>query len=37
MDGALLLAKDMASGVRLDKGRALFPDENGVGVRVLLP
>ncbi len=35
MDGALLIARDIASGVRLEKGRAIFPDENGNGVRLL--
>ncbi len=35
MDGAVLIAKDIASGVYLDKGRAVFPDENGLGVRLL--
>ncbi len=35
MDGAMLIARDVASGVRLEKGRALFPDENGNGVRLL--
>src|SRR4030095_430321 len=35
MDGAVLLAKDVASGVRLDRGRAVFPEENGNGVRIL--
>jgi L-Ala-D/L-Glu epimerase len=35
MDGAVLLAQDAATGVRLEKGRALFPDENGNGVRLL--
>jgi L-alanine-DL-glutamate epimerase-like enolase superfamily enzyme len=35
MDGALLIARDIASGVRLDKGRVIFPDENGNGVRLL--
>jgi L-alanine-DL-glutamate epimerase-like enolase superfamily enzyme len=35
MDGALLIAKDIASGVRLEKGRAIFPDENGNGVKLL--
>ena len=35
MDGALLIAQDIASGVHLDKGRACFPDENGNGVRLL--
>jgi L-alanine-DL-glutamate epimerase-like enolase superfamily enzyme len=35
MDGALLLARDIASGVSFDRGRAIFPDENGCGVRLL--
>lgn len=35
MDGAVLIAKDVASGVRLDHGRAVFPDENGNGVQLL--
>ena len=35
MDGAQLLARDIASGVRVEKGRAIFPDENGNGVRLL--
>lgn len=35
MDGAVLLAKDIASGVRLDRGRCIFPDENGTGVQLL--
>lgn len=35
MDGALLLARDIASGVRFEKGRAIFPGENGNGVRLL--
>ena len=35
MDGALLLARDAASGVRLEQGRAVFPKENGNGVRLL--
>ena len=35
MDGALLLAQDIATGVRVDKGRAMFPVENGNGVRLL--
>jgi L-alanine-DL-glutamate epimerase-like enolase superfamily enzyme len=35
MDGALLIAKDIASGVRLEKGRVIFPNENGNGVRLL--
>ncbi len=35
MDGAALIARDVASGVRLEQGRAVFPDENGNGVRLL--
>jgi len=35
MDGALLIAKDIASGVRMEKGRVIFPDENGNGVNLL--
>lgn len=35
MDGALLIAPDIASGVHLERGRAIFPDENGNGVRLL--
>jgi L-Ala-D/L-Glu epimerase len=35
MDGALLIARDIATGVRVEKGRAVFPDENGNGVRLL--
>lgn len=35
MDGAVLLARDIATGVRLERGRAIFPDENGNGVRLL--
>jgi L-alanine-DL-glutamate epimerase-like enolase superfamily enzyme len=35
MDGAVLISRDVASGVHLDHGRAVFPDENGNGVRLL--
>ncbi|MCA9208475.1 MAG: hypothetical protein KDA55_08980, partial [Planctomycetales bacterium] len=35
MDGALLLADDIASGVTIDNGRAVFPNEPGCGVRLL--
>ena len=35
MDGALLLAKDVATGVTIDRGRVHFPDENGCGVRLV--
>ncbi len=35
MDGAVLLAEDTATGVRVKQGRAVFPEENGTGVRLL--
>jgi L-alanine-DL-glutamate epimerase-like enolase superfamily enzyme len=35
MDGAALLASDIADGVKVDRGRAAFPKENGTGVRRL--
>jgi L-alanine-DL-glutamate epimerase-like enolase superfamily enzyme len=35
MDGAVLLAKDIAAGVRLDRGRCIYPDAPGHGVRLL--
>ncbi len=35
MDGSLLLAEDVASGVSIDRGRVLYPDENGCGVTLL--
>jgi len=35
MDGAVLLAEDIASGVRVERGRARFPDEIGCGIRLL--
>lgn len=35
MDGAVLIAEDIATGVRLDKGRPVYPAENGNGVRLL--
>lgn len=35
MDGALLLARDAATGVRIDRGRVLYPEEPGCGVRLL--
>jgi L-alanine-DL-glutamate epimerase-like enolase superfamily enzyme len=35
MDGALLLAKDVATGVTIDRGRVRFPDENGCGATLL--
>jgi L-alanine-DL-glutamate epimerase-like enolase superfamily enzyme len=35
MDGAVLLAKDIATGVRLERGRCIYPDENGTGVTLI--
>lgn len=35
MDGAVLIARDVATGVHLEKGRPVFPEENGNGVRLL--
>ncbi len=35
MDGAVLLAEDIATGVHLEKGRAVFPEVNGNGVTLL--
>ena len=35
MDGALLLAQDIATGVTIDHGRVSYPKENGCGVRLL--
>lgn len=35
MDGSLLIARDVATGVHLDHGRAIFPDVPGNGVRML--
>ena len=35
MDGSVLISEDIASGVRLVKGRPIFPEENGNGVRLL--
>ena len=32
MDGALLLSKDIASGITIENGRCVFPDVNGNGV-----
>jgi L-alanine-DL-glutamate epimerase-like enolase superfamily enzyme len=37
MDGALLLARDIATGVRIERGRIHFPEENGCGVRLREP
>ncbi len=35
MDGALLLARDCATGVTIQRGRVVYPQENGCGVRLL--
>lgn len=35
MDGAALLARDIASGVRVERGACHYPAENGTGVRLL--
>ena len=35
MDGAVLLAKDIASGVTVERGICRYPNENGSGVRIL--
>ena len=35
MDGAVLLERDIASGVSLDRGHARYPDRNGNGVELL--
>jgi L-alanine-DL-glutamate epimerase-like enolase superfamily enzyme len=37
MDGAVLLAEDIAEGVRLDHGRCVYPDAPGHGVKLLRP
>jgi L-alanine-DL-glutamate epimerase-like enolase superfamily enzyme len=36
MDGAVLLAEDIASGVRVEKGVCHFPGQPGLGVELLL-
>ncbi|MBN1846114.1 MAG: hypothetical protein JW810_10560, partial [Sedimentisphaerales bacterium] len=35
MDGALLLAEDIASGVTIDRGRVRYPPTAGCGTRLL--
>jgi L-alanine-DL-glutamate epimerase-like enolase superfamily enzyme len=35
MDGALLLARDIAAGVRIDQGRCVYPATPGNGVTLL--
>ncbi len=35
MDGAVLLAKDIATGVRLERGQCIYPPRNGTGVELI--
>jgi L-Ala-D/L-Glu epimerase len=35
IDGILLIAEDIATGVTIDHGRVVFPKENGCGVKML--
>ena len=35
MDGAVLIAKDIATGVRLDQGKCIYPNANGNGVEMI--
>jgi L-alanine-DL-glutamate epimerase-like enolase superfamily enzyme len=35
MDGAVLLAEDIATGVRLERGRCIYPEVNGTGVTLI--
>jgi len=35
MDGAMLLSKDIASGVTIENGRCVYPEENGNGVTLI--
>ena len=35
LDGFLLLAEDIASGITIERGRITFPHENGCGIRML--
>jgi L-alanine-DL-glutamate epimerase-like enolase superfamily enzyme len=37
LDGALLLADDIAVGVRIDRGRVIYPRTAGCGVELLTP
>lgn len=37
MDGAVLLAKDIATGVTLERGRCYYPHVNGNGVELIEP
>jgi L-Ala-D/L-Glu epimerase len=35
IDGILLIAQDIATGVTIDRGRIVFPAENGCGVKMI--
>ena len=35
MDGALLLEKDIATGVFIDFGKTIYANENGTGARLI--
>jgi L-Ala-D/L-Glu epimerase len=35
MDGAVLLANDIATGVRLERGRCIYPQANGTGAELI--
>jgi len=35
MDGAMLLSKDIATGILLDYGKVLYPDLDGIGVKLI--
>lgn len=35
MDGPLLLKKDIATGVKVEDGKAIFPKRNGIGARLI--
>jgi hypothetical protein len=35
LDGILIIAEDIATGVTIDRGRVIFPKENGCGIRML--
>jgi L-Ala-D/L-Glu epimerase len=35
LDGILIIANDIATGVTIDRGKVIFPKENGTGVRLL--
>lgn len=37
MDGAALISRDIATGVQVLRGEAVFPEENGLGVRLFAP